>query len=233
MQSRRGDDNCLPPWTSVLVVVAHPDDESFGLGGIIAAFVDAGADVAVLCLTRGETSTVSDVAGDLAAIRAAELAGAAQVLGVSTVRLMDYPDGGLAGIGLTQLSDHVVSLARQFGTEGLLVFDSNGITGHPDHVRATAAAVFAAPLVGIDVLAWTLSQDVAHALRAEVGAELRGRPATEIDIVIDVDRTLQVAAVGRHPSQVAPGSALWRRLELQESRECLRWLVHSPAAAVY
>lgn len=233
MRSRSDDQRGLPHWASVLVVVAHPDDESFGLGGIIAAFVDAGADVVVFCLTRGEASTVRDVEGDLASIRAGELADAARVLGVSTVRLMDYPDGRLAGVGLTQLSDHVVGLAREFGTEGLLVFDSNGITGHPDHMRATAAAVFAAPLVGIDVLAWALPQDVAHTLTAEVGAVFRGRPPAEIDVTIDVDRTRQMEAVGRHPSQVTPGSALWRRLELQESRECLRWLVHSTAGATY
>jgi LmbE family N-acetylglucosaminyl deacetylase len=43
----------LPAWTSVLAVVAHPDDESFGLGAILDAFTGAGARVEVLCLTQG------------------------------------------------------------------------------------------------------------------------------------------------------------------------------------
>ena len=47
-----------PPWRSVLAVVAHPDDESFGLGAVLAGFVDAGAAVAVLCFTHGESSTL-------------------------------------------------------------------------------------------------------------------------------------------------------------------------------
>jgi len=46
----------LPTWTSLLAVVAHPDDESFGLGAILDGFVVGGARVEVLCLTHGEAS---------------------------------------------------------------------------------------------------------------------------------------------------------------------------------
>jgi LmbE family N-acetylglucosaminyl deacetylase len=49
----------LPVWTSVLAVVAHPDDESFGLGAILDAFTRAGARGEVLCLTHGEASTLT------------------------------------------------------------------------------------------------------------------------------------------------------------------------------
>jgi len=42
-----------PPWCSVLAVVAHPDDESFGLGAVLASFAETGARVSVLCFTRG------------------------------------------------------------------------------------------------------------------------------------------------------------------------------------
>ncbi len=56
----------LPHWERVLVVVAHPDDESFGLGAVLSSFVDAGADVSVLCFTQGEASTLHGVEGDLA-----------------------------------------------------------------------------------------------------------------------------------------------------------------------
>src|SRR6266571_6027002 len=62
-----GPTSRLPGWDGVLAVVAHPDDESFGLGAVLAAFVDAGARVAVLCLTHGELSTVHGVEGDLSA----------------------------------------------------------------------------------------------------------------------------------------------------------------------
>jgi LmbE family N-acetylglucosaminyl deacetylase len=48
----------LPAWTTVLAVVAHPDDESFGLGALLDGFTGAGASVEVLCLTHGEASTL-------------------------------------------------------------------------------------------------------------------------------------------------------------------------------
>lgn len=67
----------LPEWRSVLAVIAHPDDESFGLGAILSAFADQGAQSAVLCMTRGEASTLHGVAGDLGEIREGELAAAA------------------------------------------------------------------------------------------------------------------------------------------------------------
>ena len=125
-----GPGDHLPPWRSVLAVVAHPDDESFGLGAVLAGFVDAGAAVAVLCFTHGESSTLHGDEGDLASIRAGELAGAARVLGVDPVRLLDYPDGALAEVDVDDLSAHVLDLAGEVGADGLLVFDTDGVTGH-------------------------------------------------------------------------------------------------------
>jgi hypothetical protein len=53
----------LPRWDRVLAVVAHPDDESFGLGAVLAAVVGEGAEVGVLCLTHGEASTLTGSTG--------------------------------------------------------------------------------------------------------------------------------------------------------------------------
>jgi LmbE family N-acetylglucosaminyl deacetylase len=59
----------LPAWNSMLVVVAHPDDESFGLGAVLDAFGRAGTQISVLRLTHGEASTMHVVAGNLAEVR--------------------------------------------------------------------------------------------------------------------------------------------------------------------
>ena len=90
-----GATGALPRWSAVLAVVAHPDDESFGLGAVLDAFGRAGAVVDVLCLTRGEASTLHGVSGDLSELRAAELRTAAEVLGVRNATLMGHPDGDL------------------------------------------------------------------------------------------------------------------------------------------
>jgi GlcNAc-PI de-N-acetylase len=79
----------------VLAVVAHPDDESFGLGAILAALVAAGAEVRVVCLAHGEASTLG-ATHDLAAVRHRELTAAAERLGVADVVLHDFPDGRLS-----------------------------------------------------------------------------------------------------------------------------------------
>ncbi|MEI6362738.1 MAG: PIG-L deacetylase family protein [Actinomycetes bacterium] len=215
----------LPPWQSILAVVAHPDDESFGLGAVISTFIAAGARVDVLCYTKGEASTLHGVEGDLALIRRGELTDAARELGITSVYLLDYPDGHLADQDLAELAEHAVGAARDADCDGLLVFDSTGITGHADHIHATRAAVVAAPLLGLDVLAWTLPADVANELRTTLGGDFRGRPRDAIDFVIDVDRDRQQKAVHCHPSQAVPSSALWHRLDLLGNREYLRWIV--------
>ncbi|MDV3220446.1 PIG-L family deacetylase [Intrasporangium sp.] len=217
----------LPPWRSVLAVVAHPDDESFALGALLAAFADAGAVVSVLCLTRGEASTLHGVTGDLLELRAAELATAADVLGLGEVELLTHPDGRLAEVELQLLASEVSAVARRVHADGIIGFDLNGVTGHADHAHATAAAVAAAETLGLPVLGWTVPDRVADQLRHEHGAPFDGYPDAEIDLVVTVERTLQRKAAKCHQSQAVPGSVMWRRLELLGEREHLRWLRRS------
>ena len=212
----------LPPWTSVLAIVAHPDDESFGLGAVLDAFATGGARSSVLCFTHGEASTLHGVDGDLHEIRARELAVAGERLGVTRTVLLGYRDAGLADVPLARLVREVTSVAAQVRATGLLVFDPHGITRHPDHVAATAAGVAAGDHLGLPVLAWTLPATVATRLNDERGTTFVGSDA--VDIVGDVDRHRQRAAVEAHASQALPSSVLWRRLELLADREYLRIL---------
>ncbi|TFC44393.1 PIG-L family deacetylase [Cryobacterium sp. TMT1-21] len=214
----------LPTWSSVLVVVAHPDDESFGLGAILNAFSGAGAGVDLLCFTQGEASTLHGVPGDLAQVRKAELDAAASALGVQRTTLRDYADGALDAVNLDTLAAEVVAAAESARPDGLLVFDDSGVTGHPDHVAATAVALAAAETLNLPVLGWTLPGSVALDLNREYGAAFTGHPDAEIDLRISVDRERQHAAIQAHASQAVPGSVLWRRLELLGDAENLRWL---------
>lgn len=210
----------------MLAVVAHPDDESFGLGAVLAAFADT-ARVAVLCFTHGEASTLHGVEGDLRPLREAELQAAGEVLGLDEVVLLDQPDGRLAETPPAVLSAEVIAIADRFGADGLVAFDPSGVSGHPDHVAATAAALHAAGRLGLPMLAWTLPQEVVTVLRAEYDVAFTGHPASSIDVEVTVDRARQQAAIACHRSQAVPGSVLWRRLELLGDAEHLRW-VHGP-----
>src|SRR5262245_26545738 len=81
----------------MLVVVAHPDDESFGCGSVLAAAAAAGDDTVVLCATRGEAGESRIRTDDLAALREAELHEAARILGVGRVLVLGHGDSGLEG----------------------------------------------------------------------------------------------------------------------------------------
>ena len=214
----------LPAWSTVLAVVAHPDDESFGLGAILDAFDRAGTRTAVLCLTRGEASTLHGVAGELSAVRGREFAAAARTLGVADTVLRDFPDGALGQVCRSSLVGEVIDAARAVRADGLLAFDPSGVTGHPDHAAATAAALLATAGVELPVLGWTLPAAVADRLNRELGTGFVGHRAADIDLQLTVDRARQTAACAAHVSQAIPTSVLWRRLQLLGDTEYLRWL---------
>lgn len=214
----------LPAWHNVLAVVAHPDDETFGLGAVIDTLTLAGSAVHVVCFTRGEASTINESGADLEAVRADELRQASAELGVASCTLLDYPDAGLSAVPRAELAAEVARAAAEYRADGLLVFDDTGITGHADHKAATAAAVAAAASAGLPALAWTLPSAIASQLRAETGAPFAGRPADQVDICVRVDRTRQRRAAFLHASQVSPTAVLWRRLQLLGECEHLRWI---------
>lgn len=211
--------------SSVLAVVAHPDDESFGLGALLSEASAVGSRVGVLCLTHGEASTLHGVEGDLREVRQRELEAAAQDLGACWVRLLDRPDGGLDRQE-REIAEDVSAAIRAFSPDLLLTFDVTGITGHPDHVAVARATVHAGRTHDVPVLAWTLPEGVTDALAAEGVTGFVGRPAAQVSFTVEVDRAAQMRAVDDHPSQAVPGSPLWRRLELLGDREHVR-LLHS------
>ncbi|MBI4934630.1 MAG: PIG-L family deacetylase [Actinobacteria bacterium] len=202
-----------------LVVVAHPDDESFGLGALVDVLTSNGVHVDQLCFTRGEASTLG-AAPDLAERRSVELRAACTTLGIHRLNQLPYPDGHLADIAQEELANYVEAMLD--GASELVVFERGGITGHPDHQAATAAAMLAAQRRGLAVLEWGMSPEVASVLRAEFDL-----PFSEVDgdgcVDLTVDRTRQRAAIACHASQSADNPVLRRRLELQGNSERLRY----------
>src|SRR5436190_24344977 len=91
-----------PTRRTLLVVYAHPDDESFGNAGTIARYSAAGVAVHYACATRGECGSVAPELlqghADIGALRTAELTCAAQALGLAAVHFLGYRDSGMAGM---------------------------------------------------------------------------------------------------------------------------------------
>jgi N-acetylglucosamine malate deacetylase 2 len=222
MGAETGPLTALPPADRVLAVCAHPDDETFGLGAILSAYADAGADVTVLCLTPGEASTLGASERDLAARRASELAAAADVLGVARTRLLGYPDGALAEQPLAHLADEVHAVADDHPPDVVVTFHPDGITGHPDHQQATKAARRAADARGTPVWAWYVPAAVARRVNAEIGAAYVETAPEPGDRRVRVDRRRQRRAVTFHRSQRVSFPLVERRLQLQGPVEHLR-----------
>lgn len=205
----------------VLAVIAHPDDESFGLGAVLAGLTAAGAQVRVLCLTHGEASTLGTAPGqELGAVRSRELTAAAERLGVASVELHDLPDGGLASVPVATLDDVVAASAGDAVT--FVVFEPGGVTGHPDHRAATAAATRVARARGAGLLEWGVAPHVADRLNAELATSFVGLDGDgAVDVV--VHRGAQAAAITCHESQARDNPVLARRLVLEGATERIRY----------
>lgn len=193
------------PGDTVLVVTAHPDDETIGLGATIASLAETGVRVELLCATAGEAAY--DGAGirapHLAERRRDELAAAAAVLGIEAVEVVGLRDGHLAEheealatvVGLRLARDaairHVAALWRE--------------DPHPDHAAVGRAAARAArrhgrPVSGFPVWAFHWS-DPATLLT-------RDRSATVLETGPDAGARRR-QAMRCHASQVtapAPGT---------------------------
>lgn len=220
--------NSIPDVARILAVVAHPDDESFGMGALLDRWAGRGAEVVVLCFTHGEASTLHGSSGDLATVRTAEFAAAAKILGIGRTELLDYPDGLLSDVDAAELTEHVRRLAVEVRPSHLLAFDVGGVTGHPDHDRATAVALVAAAALALPVWGWAVPQEVAARLNSEFGTAFRGRPPSELAWTLQVDRTRQWQAIAAHASQSGDNPVLVRRLELLGDLEYLRVLADPP-----
>lgn len=136
----------------LMCVLAHPDDETFGCGGIIAKYAAEGVAVHLVTATRGERGWMGDPADDpglpvLGQIREAELRAAAKTLGISDVRFLDYIDGELDRADATEAIGRIVGHLRRVRPHVVITFDPFGAYGHPDHIaltQFTQAALIAA-----------------------------------------------------------------------------------------
>jgi LmbE family N-acetylglucosaminyl deacetylase len=200
----------LPPARTVVAVTARPGQESADLGALLYAFSRCGAHVALLCLTRGEASPLNTTYEPLEAVRPWELQIAAGLLGISSVRVSDYPDGGLRLAPVPALSARVRSMIREHAPDLLLVVDP-AASGDADDARVAQATCLAAQSAGLPVAART----AAHA---------RGSWPLDLGADATVGRAIQLSAVAAHASQSAALPRLRQRLDLQTGPEQLRWL---------
>lgn len=137
---------------SLLAVFAHPDDESMGMGGVLAKLSAKGVQTHLICASRGERGwfgprDLNPGLKGLGLVRAAELEGAAKLLGLRSVHFLDYIDGEVDQAEPAQAIGKITTHIRRIRPQVVVTFPPDGNYGHPDHIaigQFTAASVVSA-----------------------------------------------------------------------------------------
>lgn len=142
----------MPMSLRLLCVAAHPDDESLGMGGILAKYAAEGVETYLITATRGERGwqgipEINPGLEGLGKIREGELLAAAKVLNIREVFFLDYVDGDLDQADSIEAISRIVTFIRRIKPQVVVTFDPFGAYGHPDHIaicQFTTAAVMRA-----------------------------------------------------------------------------------------
>ncbi|MEV0805925.1 N-acetyl-1-D-myo-inositol-2-amino-2-deoxy-alpha-D-glucopyranoside deacetylase [Micromonospora sp. NPDC050200] len=163
------------PDRRLLLVHAHPDDESIGTGSTMAWYAAGGAHVTLVTCTLGEEGEIhvpelaqlgAAEADQLGGYRIGELADACAALGVTDHRFLGgagrYRDSGMMGLAtnehprafwqadLDEAAGHLVEIMREVRPQVMITYDPNGFYGHPDHIQAHRVATRAHELAAAE-----------------------------------------------------------------------------------
>ncbi|MEO8482168.1 MAG: PIG-L deacetylase family protein [Acidobacteriota bacterium] len=156
----------------LMAVLAHPDDESLGVGGTLAKYAAEGVEISLVTATLGQrgrfrghrTPPEHPGADALARIRAGELRAAATVLGIADLTVFDYVDQDLDRAVPSEVIGRIAREIRRVRPQVVLTFPHDGSYGHPDHIaisQFTTAAIVAAAdqsFPGVEGLAHRVSK---------------------------------------------------------------------------
>jgi LmbE family N-acetylglucosaminyl deacetylase len=133
---------------SMMLVLAHPDDETFGPGGTIIKYARQGVRVSVIIATSGQAGRTAGLAAtpeDLGRLREEEAREAARALGVSDLHFFGYMDGRLDEVDEEEVEERVVRLMRSERPDIVITFGPEGAGNeHRDHRRISLIATRAA-----------------------------------------------------------------------------------------
>jgi N-acetyl-1-D-myo-inositol-2-amino-2-deoxy-alpha-D-glucopyranoside deacetylase len=155
---------------SLLLVHAHPDDESIGTGATMAKYAAEGARVTLVTCTLGELGEIIPPAlrhllpDELGEYRMGELEAACEALGVTDHRFLGgagrWRDSGMMGLpdnddprcfwqaNVDEAAAELGTIISEVGAGAIVTYDANGFYGHPDHIQAHRVAVRAHQLTG-------------------------------------------------------------------------------------
>jgi LmbE family N-acetylglucosaminyl deacetylase len=146
-----------PRHPTLLAVLAHPDDESFGMGGTLALCAAQGINAHLICATRGEAGDIDPQHlqnfASAAELRESELRCAAGILGLNGVHFLNYRDSGMPGsadnehpralvnASIDEVSARIIHYIRYLRPQVIVTFDPIGGYRHPDHIKVHEATL--------------------------------------------------------------------------------------------
>ena len=187
-----------------MVILAHPDDESFGMGGTLARYAAEGKRIALICATRGEAGIEDLLPEEAGQVRERELRAAAAVLGIAEVTFMGYRDGELALADREAAVNQLVAALRETRPQAVITFGPDGITGHADHVAIHQLTTAAFDRAGLRARLYYLAPSAAtqQACGVPPTQEAAGGPVAGIDVSAHL--VTKVRAMQCHTSQQPP-----------------------------
>ena len=200
---------------SVLVIMAHPDDLEFMVGGTVARWIIQGATVHLLLATRGEAGNERHPqwsSREVARVREDEQRAAQELLGIAGITYLEEPDGEL--VASTGLRRRLVQEIRQLRPEAVILPDPTLYyrethVNHPDH-RAIGEAALAAVFPNAGNPMYHPELGAAHQLK-QVWITMATQPNAWVDITDFLDKKL--AAIACHTSQVGHVVELEHRIK--------------------
>lgn len=197
----------------VLIVTAHPDDESPLAGGTLCQISGSGGEVHLVCATLGEKGKAyvedSYTEEELKDLRRKELLAAGQVLGVSSVSFLNLPDGQLLAHAL-EFQTKLLNIVEKLSPDVVISFGPDGYTGHADHQTAYAVCNTVTKVQSLSFAMFCLPpapyrQECQEVLlkKRKFGAYSQSQTCAEPNIKIAVDGEQKLRALECHATQFA------------------------------
>lgn len=202
----------------LLMVFAHPDDETFSSSGTVSLLTRRGWTAKLICATRGEKGMLGDpplvTPKKLGKVRELELRQAAKIVGISKIYFLGFIDGTLRRVDQKKLLEKISPIMIKEKPDVVLTFDKNGISNHPDHIaisKVTTSAFYSymakakkkIRLYHVCLPKSILKKYEQSGFRYDSFGGMKGLPDEEVTTIVDIEKVfkLKEKAMKRHQTQ--------------------------------